>query len=76
MNGKFMAVSHIQCSKRRRDPTFSLLLHWLLDYSAKFYMDDCPILGYFGDNSFLDTDGNFRKRVELSVSDKFTICLK
>ncbi|KAJ9503201.1 hypothetical protein H2202_001355 [Exophiala xenobiotica] len=32
--------------------------------------------GRFGDNSFLDSDGNFRKRVELSVSDKFTICLK
>jgi len=76
MNGKFVAVGHIQCSERRRDPAFSLLLHRLSDCSATFYLDDCPILGRFGGNSFLDVDGNFRKRVELSVSDKFTICLK
>ena len=76
INGKFVAVGHIQCLERRRDPAFSLLLHRLLDCSATFYLDGCPIPGNFGDSSFLDADGNFRKRVELNVSDKFTVCLK
>jgi len=76
MNGKFVAVGHIQCSERRRNSAFSLLLHRLSDRSATFYLDDYPIPGSLGDSSFLDADGNFRKRVELGVSDKFTVCLK
>ena len=61
MNGKFVAVGHIQCSERRRDPAFSLLLHRLSACSATFYLDDCPILGRFGDNSFLDAGWKLSK---------------
>ncbi|EXJ56219.1 uncharacterized protein A1O5_12675 [Cladophialophora psammophila CBS 110553] len=76
IDGRFVAIGHIQCSLRRNHLAFSLLLGRLSDCSAMFYLDDCPIPGRFGDSSFLDGDGNFRKRIELSVSDKFAICLK
>jgi hypothetical protein len=48
----------------------------LANRSAAFYLGDCPIPGRIGDNSFLDANGNFRKRVELDVLDRFTISLK
>ena len=75
-NGMFAVVGHIQCLERRQDLAFPLLLQRLSACSSVFYLNDCPISGHFGDKSFLDADGNFRKRVELSVSDKFSICLK
>lgn len=59
IDGKFVTVGHIQCSERRRDPAFSLLLHRLSGCSATFYLDSRPIPGSFGHTSFLDGDGTF-----------------
>jgi hypothetical protein len=64
------------CSIRRGDPAFEVLLDWLSKSSATFYLNNCPILGTVGDRSFISKDGNFRKRVELSVNGKFTLSLK
>lgn len=44
--------------------------------SATFYLNDCPIPGAVGDGSFIGKDGNFRERVELNLSGKFTISLE
>jgi len=41
-----------------------------------FYLNNSPIPGTFNDGSFIGKDGNFRKRVELSLSGKFTISLE
>ena len=75
-NDKSVGTGYIQCSLRHNSPVFSLLLNQLLSNSAGFYLNDHPILGRFGDTSFLGTDGNFRKPVELNVIDRFAISLK
>jgi hypothetical protein len=63
-------------SLRRNNPAFSLLLHQLSRNSAVFYFDQYPIPGRIEDTSFLGADGNFRKRVEMNVTERFTISLK
>jgi hypothetical protein len=77
-DGRFVGVGHIRCLLRTNSPAFSLLLHRLSTASAVFLMDDRLIPGGFEDNlnPFLGTDGNFQKRVELDVADRFTISLK
>lgn len=76
LDGKSVGTGHIQCSLRRNSPAFSLLLHQLSRNSAVFYFNEYPIPGRIGDTSFLGADGNFRKRVELNVAERFTISLK
>jgi hypothetical protein len=75
-DGKSVGTGHILCSLRRNSPGFSLLLDQLSSNSAGFYLNDRPIPGKFGDASFLGTDGNFRKPVELYDADRFAISLK
>ena len=76
IDGKSVGIGYIQCSLRKNSPAFLLLLHQLSRCSATFYLNDCAIPGRFGDTSCFGVDGNFYKRVELQVSDKFTISLK
>ena len=76
IDGKFVGVGHIQCSLRRNSFAFSLLLHRLSNCSAVFYLDDYLILGRLEDDSFLSVDGNFRKRIELNIINRFIISLK
>lgn len=76
IDGRSVGVGHIQCSQRRNSLAFPLLLRQLANRSAAFYLGDCPIPGRIGDNSFLDANGNFRKRVELDVLDRFAISRK
>jgi hypothetical protein len=73
-NGKHIGTGSIFCSVRRSDPAFKLLLDQLSN--ATFYLNNCPIPGEVGECSFIGKDGNFRKRVELSLSGRFTIFLK
>ncbi|KAH8650337.1 acyl transferase/acyl hydrolase/lysophospholipase [Tricladium varicosporioides] len=73
-NGEYTGTGTIFCSVRRSDPAFTLLLGQLSN--ATFYLNNCPIPGEIGDRSFISKDGNFRKRVELSLSSRFTISLK
>lgn len=76
VDGQSIAVGHIQCSVRSNSPAFPLLLRQLLDCSAAFYLDDDRISGTMGDGSYLGADGNFRKRIELNIRDRFTLSLK
>jgi hypothetical protein len=75
-NGQYMGTGSILCSLRGTDPLLELLLNQLSSMAATFYLNDCPISGAVGDRSFISKDGNFRKRVELNLSGKFTIALK
>jgi len=75
-NGEYTGFGVILCSIRRGDPAFEGLLDQLSKSSATFYLNNCPILGTFGDRSFISKDGNFRKRVELNLNGRFTISLK
>ena len=76
IEGKSVGIGYIQCVLRKNSPAFSLLLHQLSLCSATFYLNDFAIPGRFGDTSCFGVDGNFYKRVELQVSDRFTISLK
>jgi hypothetical protein len=71
---EYIGVGSIFCTIRQSDPAFQLLLDQLS--SATFYFDNRLIPGTVGDRSFIDQDGNFRKRVELSVNGRFTVTLK
>jgi hypothetical protein len=73
-NGKHTGTGSIFCSVRRSDPAFKLLLDQLSN--ATFYLNNCPIPGEVGERSFIGKDGNFRKRVELSLDSRFMISLK
>ncbi|KAH8799647.1 acyl transferase/acyl hydrolase/lysophospholipase, partial [Xylogone sp. PMI_703] len=75
-NGEFRGTGFIFCWVRQSDPVFRVLLDQLSRSSSMFYINNCPIPGTLGDGSFIGKDGNFRKRVDLSVSDRFTISLK
>lgn len=73
-NRNHIGTGSIFCSVRRSDPAFKLLLDQLSN--ATFYLNNSPIPGEVGERSFIGKDGNFRKRVELSLGGKFTISLK
>ena len=75
-NGEYIGAGVILCSIRQGDPAFEVLLDQLSKSSATFYLNNCPIPGTVGDRSFISKDGNFRKRVELSLNGRFTISLK
>ncbi|PVH69548.1 hypothetical protein DL98DRAFT_624539 [Cadophora sp. DSE1049] len=75
-NGEYTGVGFILCSIRRGDDAFEFLLDQLSKSSSTFYLNNCPIPGTVGDRSFIGKNGNFRKRVELSLSGRFTITLK
>jgi hypothetical protein len=73
-NGDYTGVGSIFCTIRQNDPAFKPLLDQLSN--ATFHLDSCLIPGEIGDRSFIGKDENFRKRVELSLSGRFTISLK
>ena len=75
-NGEYRGTGFILCSLRQGDPAFKVLLDQLSKSSATFYVNNSPIPGTVGDFSFIGKDGNFRKRVELSLSGRFTITLR
>jgi hypothetical protein len=75
-NRQYIGTGFIFCSLRRTDPLFKLLLDQLSSMAATFYLNNCPIPGTVGDQSCIGKDGNFRKRIELNLSGKFTISLK
>jgi hypothetical protein len=75
-NKEYTGVGFILCSIRRGEDAFEFLLDQLSKSSSTFYLNNLPIPGTVGDRSFISKDGNFRKRVELSLSCRFTITLK
>ncbi|KAF2182627.1 hypothetical protein K469DRAFT_711798 [Zopfia rhizophila CBS 207.26] len=75
-DGKHVGTGHILCSLRGNNPALKLLLNQLSDRSAGFYLNNNPILGTLHDSSNLGENGDFRKRVELNVADRFTVSLK
>jgi hypothetical protein len=74
-NREYTGTGSILCSIRRGDSIFEVLLD-RLSKSSTFYLNDYIIPGIVGDCSFVSKDGNFRKRVELSLNRRFTISLK
>jgi hypothetical protein len=72
---KYLGTGHILCSIRRQDPAFSLLFDRLSRCSAHFYINGWPEVLVADDSSF-NTDGNFRKLVELKTNGRFAITLK
>jgi hypothetical protein len=75
-NGNYTGTGFILCCLQQGDPAFKVLLDQLSRTSATFCLNDDPIPGVIGDRSFISRDGNFRKRVELNISGRFTISLK
>ncbi|KAI9767636.1 MAG: hypothetical protein M1840_005507 [Geoglossum simile] len=75
-NGEYIGSGCILCSLQYNNPAFRVLLDRLSSNNARFYLNDCPIPGIVGDSSSFSRDGNFCKRLELKVINKFIISLK
>lgn len=65
--GKISGTGNILCRLRADNP---VLISQLSKCSARFLFKDSMLPGVIEDRSFVDRDGNFRKRVEFSVSDR------
>ncbi|KAJ0134526.1 hypothetical protein HZ326_22416 [Fusarium oxysporum f. sp. albedinis] len=74
IGGKYRGKGRILCSIQQNDPAFSLLFSRLSQSSAQFWIDGWPEVGHAKEN--FDSDGNFRKTVELNTNGKFTITLQ
>ncbi|KAH7108826.1 phospholipase, partial [Dendryphion nanum] len=74
-DGKYIGSGRILCSLRSHDPSFKQLIDQLSSISAQFYLDE-HVIAAVKDSSCLDKDGNFRVRVELNTTDRFTISLQ
>jgi hypothetical protein len=75
--GEQLGTGHILCDLKRNHPAYGALLDQLSQGKARFYVDGNLIPGRIGDRSFLNLDGDFRKRVEFeSVTGKLSISLK
>jgi hypothetical protein len=73
--GKYVGSGHILCSIRRGDPAFRVLFDRLFGMAAQFWVNKCPWID-INDSSCFDSHGNFKKALELSTEDKFSISLK
>ena len=76
IKGKHHGFGYIRCRLPRNSPAFEALLVQLSKGAARFFLGDCPIPGRLEDRSFIDCDGDFRKRVEFEVKDDIVIFLK
>lgn len=74
--GKYSGSGYILCRLPQTSPAFEVLLGQLSKGTARFFLDGHPIPGRIEDRSFIDKQGNFRKRVEFEVRDKMAILLK
>ncbi|KAF4451419.1 putative patatin-like phospholipase [Fusarium austroafricanum] len=74
IGGRYRGTGHILCSIRQNDPAFPVLFSRLSQSSARFWIDGWPEVGNADDN--FDSDGNFRKRVELNTNGRFTVTLQ
>jgi hypothetical protein len=73
---KYVITGHILCSIRRNDPAFEALFSKLSTGSVRFWVDDWPMLESINDPSCFGKDRNFRMRVRIETSDRFTMSLK
>jgi hypothetical protein len=64
-NGQFMCAGHVICRLRANSDALGVLLTQLTRSLAKFILQDRSIGG-----SFLDGDGNFRRRLIFEVPDR------
>jgi hypothetical protein len=77
VNGRYSGSGYILCRLPRNSPAFEVLLDQLSNGAARFFLNDHSIPGRIEDRSFIDGDGNFRKRVEFEARDnKVSILLK
>jgi hypothetical protein len=76
VSGQYFGAGHILCDLKRSHPAYRALLDRLSLSAARFYMNGEVISGKIDDRSFVDTDGNFRKRVEFeSINGKLSITM-
>jgi hypothetical protein len=75
--GQYFGVGHILCDLKRSHPAYEALLDRLSSGGARFYMNGEVISGKIDDRSFVDVNGNFRKRVEFeSINGKLFITME
>lgn len=77
VGGQYFGAGHILCDLKRNHPAYKPLLDRLSGCMAGFYVNGELTSGRIGDRSFVDMDGNFRKRVEFKgVNGKLSISLE
>ncbi len=69
-DGKISCAGNILCRLRVGNPALEVLFSQLSKSSARFLLDERALSGAVEDRSFIDRGGNFRKRVEFSLSDR------
>lgn len=76
VNGRYMGTGHILCSIQGKEPAFAVLIKRLASSSTQLYLNAEPVPGRWDDPCCLDKNGNFLKRVEISVVDAISISLR
>lgn len=67
--GKYICVGHILCRLRANHPAFAVLMDQLSTSSAKYLLQGHPLESSMEDGSYLDSKGNFCKRVSIELVD-------
>ena len=76
VNGRYIGTGHILCSILGKEPAFAVLIKRLASSCTQLYLNAEPIPGRWDDPCCLDKNGNFFKRVQLSVVDRISISLR
>jgi hypothetical protein len=76
LDGQHLIIGHILCILSNSDPALKSLLDQLNSCSARFFIGNSPVSGAIGDRSFIDREGNFRKRFEFRAKDNLSISLR
>ena len=77
VSGQYFGAGHILCDLKRSHPAYRALMNRLSLGAARFYMNGEVVSGKIDDHSFVDVDGNFRKRVEFeSINGKLSITME
>jgi hypothetical protein len=77
VSGQYFGAGHILCELKRCHPAYGALIKRLAVGAARFYMNGDVVCGKIDDRSFVDIDGNFRKRIEFkSINGKLSITME
>jgi hypothetical protein len=74
--GEYFSTGSILCKLRHGNPYFDAVLSQLSRNAATFLIDHREYPIFPGDISSFDLEGNFQKRIDLAVGDKFSIYLR
>ena len=73
---QFVGSGRIVCSVLGKDSNFATLLSRLSIGRAQFSFNGVPLPGVWDDQSLLDPDGNFCRRVDFETGDQISISLR